>query len=153
MDETEIVDDELVEVEDTDTDDEAEEEVEEEIDWKARAEKAEALIVKNKKAPKPKVVNKSVDSDLREKVERQGLQLEGYAPEVIDKIMELGGAEALSNPILKNSADVLQEQYKAQQAADIKSGPNSTGNTKYSKEDLENMSAEELEKVLPHADN
>lgn len=135
-------------VEEVDTD---EQEQSEEIDWEARAKKAEALIVKNKQ--KPKKVTKSVDSDLKETVERQGLRLEGYSPEVVDKIMELGGAKALENPIVKKAAQELQEQSKAEKAADVTAGSRSVGKTKYSKEDLANMSVDEMEKILPHADN
>lgn len=88
-----------------------------------------------------------------ERMDRLELRQEGYAPEVVDKIMELGGKAALANEILKKSADELQADFNARQAAAIEEGPQGTSRTKYSKEELANMSVEEMEKILPHADN
>ncbi len=154
--EKEIVNEEVFEVEDEVVETESEtEEVEttgEVIDWEARAKKAEALIVKNKKEPKAKekeVINP--DTDLKDTVERQGLQLDGYAPEVVEQIMELGGKAALANPVLKKAADELQAEHAAVKAADIGEGSQGQTKTKYSNEDLAAMSSEEMEKVLPHA--
>lgn len=93
-------------------------------------------------------VNNSNES---ERLDRLELRQDGYAPEVIDEIMKIGGKTALDNPIFKQSADALQAQHNAEQASDVTGGPNSTTRTRYSKEDLEGMSSEEMEKVLPHA--
>jgi len=88
-----------------------------------------------------------------DRLDRIELRQEGYSPEVIDKIMELGGKNALSNPIVKKSADELQAEHDAVRATDnMGGGPNSSPETKYSREDLEKMSVEEMEQVLPHAD-
>lgn len=124
---------------------------------KKRAEKAEAQLKKFKSSlsddgdeddsePEP------VTNPESERIDRLELRADGYAPEVIDEIMKLGGKEALSNPILKKSADELQAEYSARKAADIQDGPQGTSKTKYSAEDLANMSSEEMEKILPHAE-
>lgn len=151
----EIVDEEVVEVEDESVETETAdaEETSEEIDWEARAKKAEALIVKNKKEPKPEEVIKTNDSDsLKRDVEELKLSRMGYSDEVIKDLMDLGGLSALKNPLVKKSADDLQADFNARKAASIEDGPQGQTKTKYSKEDLANMSSEEMEKVLPHAD-
>ena len=117
------------------------------INWEERARKAEALIVKHKKEPKQKVTQ-SGDTARLDRIE---LRQEGYPPEVVDSIMELGGVDALKNPIIKKSVEDMVTQYKAEQATRIQSGSGSPSVNKYSKQDLENMSVAELEKVLPHA--
>jgi FtsZ-interacting cell division protein ZipA len=137
------------EVEETE-EDSTEDTEESDVDWKARALKAEKTIVDNKRSSKKEPeINNSTES---ERLDRMELRQDGYPPEVVDKIMELGGKEALKNPIVKRAADDLLAQHNAEKAGDIASGPNSTTKTKYSNEDLKEMSSEEMEKVLPHAD-
>lgn len=139
-------------------DDSTEEEDGESVDWKARALKAESLIVKNKKEAKkeeekpaadPKPAVTSSDS---ERLDRFELRQEGYSKEVIDEIMDLGGPQALENPIVRKAADDRQAQLNTEKATDIPEGSTGQTKTKYSKEDLENMTSEELEKILPHAE-
>lgn len=115
-----------------------------------RLRKAEALIVKHKKEPKPKEeeITKPTDSARIERVEL----MQEYPKEIVDSIIDLGGAEALKNPILKKTVDDMVIQHNAEKASSVQGGPNSSVQTKYSKEDLSNMSVEEMEKVLPHAD-
>lgn len=136
-----------VELDETESEEGTEEEGQ--VDWKTRAEKAEALIVKNKtKKSKAKVTNSS-DSTRMDKLE---LRQEGYPSDIVDSIMELGGKEALKNPVLKKAVDDMLVQHKANIASKVKSSSGSPSLNKYSKQDLDNMSVEELEKVLPHAD-
>lgn len=90
---------------------------------------------------------------LSQRQDRMELRQEGYPDDVIDHIMEMGGKSALDNPIVKQSADTLRKQHQDQQAADIGDGPQGQTRTKYSKEELKNMSVEEIEKVLPHAED
>lgn len=151
--EPEIVEDEVVEeeVEETESETEDSEDPSEEIDWEARAKKAEALIVKNKKEPK-KEINNSDSESLRRDVEELKLSRMGYADEVIKEIMDLGGLSALDNKLVKKSADELQSDYNNRKAAAIEDGPQSQTKTKYTKEDLAKMTSEEMEKVLPHAE-
>ena len=80
----EIVDEEVVEVEETDT--EAEPEVEEEIDWKARAMKAEALIVKNKKAP---VVEKPTPATPTTDPIEAALRVNGMSKEMLEQLKKV----------------------------------------------------------------
>ncbi len=97
-----------------------------------------------------KDVNNTNDS---ERMDRMELRQDGYADEVVDEIMKLGGKNALTNPILKRSADELQSEHNAQKATEISDGPQSQTKTKFSKEDLDNMSSDEMAKVLPHAED
>ena len=120
-----------------------------------RLKKADRAIINNKRAPKeqPKSTPKeTVNNPDSERLDRMELRQEGYSPEVIDEIMKLGGVKALSNPLIKSAATEMQAKHTAEQAADITDGPQSQTRTKYSAEDLKNMSAEEMEKVLPHAE-
>lgn len=152
-DEQEELEDEAEEVELEEQPDESDDT--EDTDWKARALKAEALIVKQKKsekkpkAEKPKTFNNPSD----ERLDRIELRQQGYNEDVIDQIIELGGPEALKNPVVKKAADDLQAQAKAEQGASIDVGSQQAPATKYTKKDLEGMSVEEMEKVLPHAEN
>ena len=151
--ENEYQEEEVLEVEDTQEVEQEEVEApegEEATDWEARAKKAEALIQKNKTAKKAKpTTNKSSDSD---KLERMQLQLDGYPKEVIQDIMDLGGKSALEgNAVMKQTVDSMVEQHKAEQASKISSGTQTSFEKKYTQQDLEAMSVEELEKVLPKA--
>ena len=113
-----------------------------------KAKLAELSGTKEPEQPKKEPVNKP-DS---ERLDRMELRQEGFAPEVIDEIMKLGGVKALSNPLIKSAATEMQAKHTAEQAADITDGPQSQTRTKYSTEDLKNMSAAEMEKILPHAE-
>lgn len=141
------------EVEDTSS------EGDDQVDWKERALKAEALIVKNKQKAKaeqepvkePEHINNQTGSE--ERIDRLELQQMGYTAEVVDHIMELGGPRQLKNPIVKKAADDMSKQAKTEKASAIEGSAAAAPVTKYSKSDLDNMSVEELEKILPHADN
>jgi len=160
----EIIDQEDVDVDvdtdvDTDTDTDGEEDQYENLTQEEaveRLKKAEKAIVKHKKAPakeatadsKAETINKPIDSTRLDRIE---LVQDGYPKEIVDNIMELGGTKALKNPIIKKSVDDMVTQYNAEKASNVQGNANSSINTKYSKEDLKNMSVEELDKILPKA--
>lgn len=126
---------------------------------KIRAEKAEQRLKELKETltgeteeDKQETVTNDSKDDVRKEIDELKLAKMGYADEVVAEIMNLGGPEALNNPILKKSADALQKEHADKVAATIEDSTQSASVTKYSKEDLANMSSEELEKILPHAD-
>lgn len=150
VDQEEVSTDEVDETEEADTtdggDDYEELSHEEAI---TRLKKAERAIMKNKKAPKQEEPIKNESSDTR--IDRIELKQDGYPEEIVNSIMELGGKEALKNPILKKTVDDMLIQHNAERASGVSGGVSSSLSTKYSKEDLANMTVEELEKILPHA--
>jgi len=151
VDEEEVTTDEVDDTEDVDTEDDDSDEYEElsHEEAIARLKKADRAIMKNKKAPKQEQTFKNESSDTR--IDRIELKQDGYPEEIVNSIMELGGKEALKNPILKKTVDDMLVQHNAERASGVSGGVSSSISTKYSKEDLANMSAEQLEKILPHA--
>lgn len=149
--EVEVTTDEVEETEDVDTDTDGGDDYDDLSHEEAitRLKKAEGLIVKHKKAPKQEEPIKNESSDTR--LDRMELKQDGYPEEIVNSIMELGGKEALKNPILKKTVDDMLVQHNAERASGVSGGSTSSLSTKYSKEDLENMSVEQLEKILPHA--
>jgi hypothetical protein len=95
-----------------------------------------------------KPINNTPEND---KLERLELRVEGYSPSMVDEIMKLGGKSFLANKIGAKVVEEMVTQEKATAAASIKSGTETAFDKKYSQEDLKNMSIEELEKILPHA--
>jgi len=86
-----------------------------------------------------------------ESLERMGLKVDyAYPDEVIDEIMKLGGKKSLENPITKKVADQMAKDIKVAKATDIPDGPNSSADRTVKVSDLEGLSSEEMEKVLPH---
>jgi len=128
---------------------------------KIRAEKAETQLKQLKETlngeEESKPEDENIDSNNTEALAREVEELKlakmGYADEVITEIMELGGAKALANPITRKSADALQAEHDANKASDIDSGPQGSMKSKHTIADLEGMSVEELENVLPHAED
>jgi len=72
-------------------------------------------------------------------------------PEAIDFIMKNGGEEALKNPYIKKTIDTMIEQKRAESAVIDGDNGKSEIDKKYTQDQLKSMSAEELEKILPHA--
>lgn len=127
-----------------------------EIDWQKRALEAEALIVKQKqKAKKQPITNTVSDTDSKLWEIAEMIQ-EGYTKADADFISKNGGKEALADPNSYVSVALrsIREQRRAENAASQTN--NQTGvsevERKYTPEQLSNMSAEELEKILPHAE-
>ena len=100
------------------------------------------------KKPAEPNLNNASDSG---RIDRIELAQEGYPTDVVEHIMAIGGKDALQNPLIKQSADAMAKQHNAKVAADITPGPTSTIDKKYTQDDLDKMTSEELAKVLPHA--
>lgn len=113
------------EVEET-TEPEAEESAEE-IDWEARAKRAEALIIKNKKESKPEPTKPTPDTEEDEVPEwgKQILESDkkrnfGYehnlSPETVDELYKYGGgelsAELLESPAAKGIVKAVEGARK-----------------------------------------
>lgn len=116
MEETEIVEDEVVEVEETDT----EQEQPESIDWEARAKKAEALIIKNKKAP---VAEKPTEQATPSNVEEIVLQANGMSDELLTqlkKVAAINGTsliKAQNDPIFVAVKEKFERETKQESAS------------------------------------
>lgn len=147
--EEEQAEEEVEETKENSVEETTEEPEEESIDWEARAKKAEALIQKNKKKPAKKINNNSNDS---ETLERMQLQLDGYPKDIVDQIMDLGGKGFLANEVGKKVVDEMVKQRKAEVASEISDKSQAGFEQKFTPEDLEDKSVEELEKILPKAD-
>lgn len=98
----------------------------------------------------PEIINPSLDTD---RMDRLDLKMDGYPDEIVEEIMKLGGKSALQSPITKRVVDEMHQEYRAETAANIDISNKSDWEKKYSHKDLENKSAEELEKILPHTDD
>jgi len=115
----------------------------------ARAKKAEEALKKAKPDLQDNVEDKSVLND-----EAVDLRLDGYSREEVDFILANGGRDALAKPdsYVSIALRAKREQIKAEEAAaKAKDTSQSTGTTKkYTRDQLEKLSSEELEKILPH---
>lgn len=118
--------------------------------WKSEAMKYKRLSKKNITA---KEDTKKPDGDYvpRSDFERLELRQEGYSPEMVDKIMELGGKKALSNEIVKRTVETMVREEQTDNASSVDGPSRSATKMKISKEELESMSSEEMEKHLPKA--
>lgn len=119
--------------------------------WKNKAnkpvEKEKPSVVDT---PKPQT-NQAEDIDKRlEKIE---LKTEGYSDDEIVFIQSNGGKKALENTYVKTAIQTIREQRKAEQATVEADSAKSDIEKKYSASQLKSMSAEELRKILPKADN
>lgn len=118
MSEQEIVNEEVVEVEETDT--EAEPEVEEEVDWKARALKAEALIVKNKKAP---VAEKPTPTTPTTDPIEAALRVNGMSKEMLEQLKKVAAVtgkdliDAQSDDLFITIKEKAEKEQKREQAS------------------------------------
>lgn len=140
---------------------------EEEKDWKSEALKYKAMAYKyrlkaqeggkpqqSKPITKEEPAAQSTDDRLWEVAE---LIQRGYTREDARFIQSNGGAEALKDPNSYVSAALrtIQEQRRAESEAS--KATMGTGQSeverKYTDEQLRNMSAEELAKILPHAES
>lgn len=122
----------------------------------ARARKAEAELkaLKEATAPKPEAQAKPSDDDKLWEIAE--MIQEGFTRADAEFIQKNGGREALKDPNSYVSVAVtsIKEQRRAEQAASMTD--NSGGSAierKYTQEQLQNMTAAELEKLLPHAED
>ena len=116
----EIVEDEVVVEEETTTEAETETVEEEEIDWKARAMKAEALIVKNKKAP---VAEKPTPAtSITDPIEAV-LRVNGMSKELLEQLKKVSAltgkdlVDAQSDPIFIAVKDTIEKEQKREDAS------------------------------------
>ncbi len=132
-------------------------EVEEEIDWKAEALKQKAInqrLSKKKTITQQPITNqKPVTYGIEDEV--LDLRLDGYTKPQVEFIMKNGGKKSLED---KNSLTAIairqqKEQEKAEHAASqtVDTSSISEVERKFTKEQLKNMSAKELEAILPRA--
>lgn len=114
----EIVDEEVVEVEETET--EAEPEVVEEIDWQARALKAEALIVKNKKAP---VAEKPTQATQVTDPIEAALRVNGMSKELLEQLKKVSAVtgkdliDAQSDDLFIAIKEKTEKEQKREEAS------------------------------------
>ena len=117
----------------------------------ARAKGAEAKLkevkapVEAPNAPKETISNGANFDDMLE------LRLQGHSKEAVDFIMKNGGVKSLDNPFVKLAVSAIKEQSKAESSVKTVDSSKSEIEQKYTQEQLHNMSAEELYKVLPRA--
>jgi predicted metalloendopeptidase len=86
-----------------------------------------------------------------DKLKELELKIDGYNKDEIELIKEFG-YEKVSNPIVQKAIEVMRQERKSKDA-DVQVANKSAVYKKYTNEDLQNMSVEELRKILPHADN
>jgi hypothetical protein len=119
----------------------------------ARAKAAEDTVRKHKvsetPAPTPTPDNKGYDLD-----EVTDLRLDGYSKDEVKFIMNNGGRKALEdNTFVKVAIEQIRTQKKAEAAIPDMDSGKSDIERKYTQEQLSKMSAEELYKILPKANN
>ena len=135
------------EVEDFDTLEIEESEPVESVDWKATAMRYKKQLSKQKTT-----TTKSLDTsnyNVQQQIARLELKTEGYSDESINFLEKVGGKASLSDPHVKAAIDSIQEQKNAEKAAVGTQTAKSEIESKYSPEEISQMSAEELYKILP----
>lgn len=131
-----------------------------EPDWKAEALKYKSMAKRYKdKAQRP--VERQEREITTEQTKTVGvpdevidLRLDGYSKEEVEFIIKNGGRKALedTNSFVSIALNTKREQAKAESAAQIPdSSQLSEVERKFTPEQLKNMSAKELETLLPHA--
>ncbi len=114
----------------------------------ARAKAAEAKVKESKPAQETvkteeKLINGANFDDALE------LRLQGHSKEAVDFIMKNGGIKSLDNPYVKAAVSAISEQSKAESSVKTKDTTKSEIEQKYTQEQINNMSANELYKILP----
>lgn len=97
---------------------------------------------------KAKVANHSQPST--DKLKELELKIDGYSRDEIELIKEFG-YDKVENPIVKKAIESMRQERKDKEA-DTQVSSKSAVHQKYTQQDLNNMSVEELRKILPHAD-
>lgn len=134
-------------------------EVEQEPDWKAEALKYKSIAERRKQQLEERTQKKPTEP-LQEKSytlndEVVDLRLEGYSKDDVNFIMANGGRKVLEdkNSYVTIALKARKEQAQAEAAAN--KVVDTTGMTdierKYTPEQLQNMSLEELKKIVPRA--
>jgi len=128
---------------------------EDDTDWKAEALKYKSINERlNKKMAKPQVApskqrSDSSDNDIQEKFERLELKTDGYSDDEVDWLMGIGGKSALKNKFTVRTIEAMRREAKSKDA-NPPIAAKSPIYKKHTKDELEKMSVEELEKILPH---
>lgn len=112
----------------------------------ARAKAAEAKAKEVKPIVKEKEDKPSYGANFDDALE---LRLSGYTKEAVDFILKNGGIKSLDNPYVKAAVQSIKEQETAERSIPTNDSGKSDIEKKYTNEQLQNMSAEELEKILP----
>lgn len=122
------------------------------------AKKNEALkqVLARAKAAEAKAKEKPVEK-VEEKKETYGanfedaleLRFQGYSKDAVDFILKNGGLKSLDNPYVKSAVQAMKEQEKAEKSVPSDTSNKSDVEKKYTDEQLRNMSAAELLKILP----
>jgi len=132
-------------------------------DYNRVKEELEAEKAKNAKLYARVQKEKKVESQPLAKVNETGISSAEFTrlklkvdfgisdPEALDFVMKNGGEKALENPYIKKTIDTMLEQKRAEQAVVSGSDGQSEVEKKFTQGQLKDMSAEELEKILPHA--
>jgi len=124
-------------------------EPEQEIDWKATAMRYKKKL-KEAKTPSAPARNND-DSDVRSQLARLELKTEGYSEDAIAFIQKNGGRDALNDPYVTAAVKAIQEQKSAEQAIVANETTKSDIERKFTPEEINAMSPEEMYKVLPKA--
>lgn len=113
------------------------------LNYKAKAYDAS----KNQQNGQVKKVSVQTDTIPSERLDRLELKADGYSADEIDAIMDLGGIKVLNKPLVQKAIKAMRTEQKSN---DAKVVPNSKAPIykKYNQEDLNKMSASEMEKVL-----
>lgn len=82
-----------------------------------------------------------------ERLDRIELMQDGYTRDEVDAIMELGGVRMINNPIVQNAIKVLRQEKKSKDVSQnlVSKSPVFK---KFTQDDLNKMSSEEMEKIL-----
>jgi len=114
-------------------------------------EKNKKLYARVKQSSEKKTVLDTPNPQIVNELARLKLQVEHGIkdPEAIDFIMKNGGEKALDNQYIKKTIETMQEQKRAEEAVVSEDSSKSEFEKKYTPDELRNMSAEDLEKILP----
>ena len=122
----------------------------------AEAEKAKAQILARAKAAEAKLktaspaVEKTPTPTATINDEVFDLRMDGYTKDEVKFIINNGGRQALdSNPYVKKAVEFMKEQRLAESAIPSNNGAKSDVEKKFTEAQLNNMSVEELLKILP----
>jgi hypothetical protein len=118
----------------------------------ARAVKAEAKAKEIKPKDEQKIETNNTPQGKLTVEERVDLRLSGYSPEEVNFIERNGGLNALKDEVIVAAIEGIRAKKKSQEATP-EGSPKSPIYKKYSQQDLAKMSLEQLEKIIPRAED
>lgn len=83
-----------------------------------------------------------------DRLERIELMQDGYSREEVDEIMDLGGRRIVDSKLVQSAIKAMRNEKKSKEASPALTSK-SPVYKKFTQEDLSNMSASELAKILP----